>query len=88
MLLNLHAWIANGSGVARKLKAPNPGKKLMVGIGVPITDYLHVLPFHTKIIIQIGLSYELSTPVAGCSIRIKRAVTMSLFSMCMMVNCY
>ena len=48
-----------------------------------------VVPFsQTIVIMQIGLRYEISISVAGCSITIDRAMTMSLFSMCMMVNGY
>ena len=41
-----------------------------------------------KVNIQIRLNYEFSTSVAGCSIRVDRARTMSLFSMCMMAHGY
>ena len=47
-----------------------------------------VLLFKNKFLIKIGLSYELSTSVTGCSIRIYRAMTMSLFSMYMMASGY
>ena len=47
------------------------------------------LPFRQNIvIIQIGLNYEFSTSVAGCSIRIDRTMKMSIFSMCMMAIFY
>ena len=46
-----------------------------------------VLPFcKTIVIIQTGLSWELSTSVAGCRTGVGRAMKMLLLSMCMMVN--
>ena len=61
-----------------------------VGFRMPVKDFLSYT-YHfiiIQIIIQIGLSYELSSSVAGCNVRIDRAMTMSLFLMCMMANGY
>ena len=54
-----------------------------------VTFSFPALPFRKKIvIIQIGLNEEFSNSVAGCSIRVDRAMPISLFSMCMMGNGY
>ena len=47
-----------------------------------------VLPFRKEIIVQTGLSKELSTSVAGCSPRDDRATDVSSFSMCVMDSGY
>ena len=49
---------------------------------------LPVVPFRKEIIVQIGLSKELSTSVAGYSPRDDGATDMSSFSMCVMDSGY
>ena len=56
---------------------------------MPVQDFLsQSYHFKNKVVTKIGLSYELSTSVAGYSIILDRAMAMSLFSMCTMTNGY